>query len=251
MEVDLDTKTTEPPQTEISIKNNEASSPPKTKKKGKNSQRRLIQLLIAALVLSAFLIFVIISKPGDLSVPNIDNGVDPAGPPMTFGSPNAKVVINEFSDFQCVSCAQFAARNEKYLIEDYVLQGSVRLVFHPTARLGTESEFAAEAAFCAADQKRFWQYKDILFTYQTGVNQGGFSQAKLIEYAAKVKGLNLDTFKTCLASGQHASDIEAGPQPAAYDGSNDVLVLRVNSHILTSQYEYAELQNLIEEVLNH
>jgi protein-disulfide isomerase len=217
----------------------------------KGSQRRLVQLVVAATILAAFLIFVLVSKPGDNSVPKIENGLDPIGTPLTLGSSDAKAVVHIFSDFQCLACGKFSAVSEKYLIEDYVLKGDVRLVFHPIARLGEESRWAAEAAYCASDQRYFWQYKDILFTYQSGVNQGSFSQAKLEEYAAKISGLNLPTFKTCLESGQHLADINPGPDPTSYDNPNDVLTLRVNARLLTSQYDYAELQNLIEEVIKH
>jgi len=217
----------------------------------KNSNRRLVQLLVAALVLSVFLVIIITSHSDDLAVPQIANGVDPKGQPMTLGVTDAKVVIYEFSDFQCVACAKFANRNEKYLIEDYVLKGNVRLIFVPIARLGDESQWASEAAFCAADQHRFWQYKDILFTFQVGENQGNFSKAKLETYAAKVTDLNLDSFKTCLETDQHYVDVVAGPTPASYDSSNNVLTLRLNSRILTSPYDYAELQNLVDEVLKH
>ncbi len=170
---------------------------------------------------------------------------------MTLGVADAKVVMYEFSDFQCVACAKFSTRNEKYLIEDYVLKGKVRLVFAPIVRLGVESQWAAEAAFCASDQHRFWQYKDILFTFQAGENQGTFSKANLETYAAKVAGLNLDSFKTCLETDQHYADVVAGPTPASYDSPNNVLTLRMNSRILTSPYDYSELQNLVDEVLKH
>jgi hypothetical protein len=241
---------------ELEIENaNDADAPQVAKNHAgfsrKGSRRRLVQLLIAATVLAAFLIFVVVSKPGDNSVPKIENGLDPIGTPLTLGSSDAKAVVHVFSDFQCQACGKFSSVSEKYLIEDYVLKGDVRLVFHPIARLGDESRWAAEAAYCAADQRYFWQYKDILFTYQNGVNQGSFSQAKLEEYAAKINGLNLSTFKTCLESGQHLADINTGPDPTSYDNPNDVLTLRVNARLLTSQYDYAELQNLIEEVIKH
>jgi len=82
--------------------------------------------------------------------------------------------------------------------------GKVRLVYkdfplpsHPGALP------AAEAARCAGEQGRFWEYHDLLF-----VAQPAFSRTDLQTYAARL-GLAADKFAACLDSGRHRAAAKA------------------------------------------
>src|SRR5262249_29148804 len=87
------------------------------------------------------------------------------------------------------------------LLESY--GNSVRVVFrdfpmdsHPGAKV------AAEAARCANDQGKFWEYHDVLFA-----NQGKLSPDALTQYAKQVS-LDADLFSTCLSSRKHQAGVE-------------------------------------------
>jgi protein-disulfide isomerase len=67
-----------------------------------------------------------------------------------------------------------------------VKNGQVQYIYRDFAFLGTESEKASEAARCAADQGKFWQYHDYLFTHQNGENQGNFSSLNLKLFAKEL-----------------------------------------------------------------
>jgi protein-disulfide isomerase len=129
-----------------------------------------------------------------------------AGAPFR-GAANAPVTIVEFSEFQCPFCHRVQA-TLKQLLERY--PGKLKLVhrdfpldsLHPLARR------ASEAARCAQDQGRFWEYHDTLFTH--------FPQATpndLKEYAQKV-GIDVNKFDSCLSDGVHKAavqrDVEEG-----------------------------------------
>jgi protein-disulfide isomerase len=80
------------------------------------------------------------------------------------GSPNAKAVIIEFSDYECPFCARHATTVLPQLMKDFVEQGRLRYVFannplqmHPNARL------LAGIAICAGKQGRYWEAHDLLF----------------------------------------------------------------------------------------
>src|ERR1700694_1904802 len=62
------------------------------------------------------------------------------------GVASAPVTIEEWADFQCPACGQYARTTEPQLLSTYVARGQVRLVFHDFAFLGQESIWAAEAA---------------------------------------------------------------------------------------------------------
>ncbi|HEX7556706.1 MAG TPA: thioredoxin domain-containing protein [Leptolinea sp.] len=115
----------------------------------------------------------------------------------SMGDKNAKVKVEEFSDFQCPFCKEFATTAEPAFVAKYVTTGKVLVTFTPFSFLGQESVIAAEAAYCAADQGKFWEYHDQLFDSQNGENKGTFNRALFIQLA---KDISLDsaTFQTCI-----------------------------------------------------
>ena len=105
---------------------------------------------------------------------------------FTLGNPQAKVALVLYEDFQCPFCGKFFSDSEKNIRDTYVTEGSVQLVYRDFAFLGQESVKASEAARCAADQGKFWQYHDYLFTHQNGENQGNFSSLNLKLFAKEM-----------------------------------------------------------------
>ncbi len=104
------------------------------------------------------------------------------------GSDSAPVVLIEYADFQCPFCGRFFRDTEMSLINDYVAQGKIKFVYRDFTFLGEESRWAAEAARCAGDQGKFWEYHDYLYNHQSGENQGAFSLDNLKSFA-KTLGL--------------------------------------------------------------
>ena len=102
----------------------------------------------------------------------------------TLGNPKAKVAVVVYEDFQCPFCGAvsgLAGESEavKYLKEiapdwqpfmpmvmEYVNNGQVRFIYRDWPFLGAESYQAAEAARCAGDQGKFWDYHDYLYAHQ-------------------------------------------------------------------------------------
>lgn len=85
------------------------------------------------------------------------------------------------------------------VLQAYVDSGKVNLVYKHSAFLGQESVWAAQAAECAADQGKFWEYHDLLFDKQNGENVGTFTKENLIAYAKEL-GLDSAKFEPCLQS---------------------------------------------------
>ena len=130
----------------------------------------------------------------------------------TLGDPNAPAKLIEYADFQCPACKRFALEIEPTLINEYIKTGRMSLTFVPYsfidnyARSGRESKAAAEAAYCALDQGRFWDYYSILFANQEGENIGSFSNERLYAFAEKLS-LNMDDFKSCFDSGKYTQKV--------------------------------------------
>ncbi len=103
------------------------------------------------------------------------------------GGSGATVTVLEYGDFQCPFCGRFFKETEKTIIDGYLKDGKINFVYRDFAFLGPESIRSAEAARCAGEQNKFWEYHDYLFNHQNGENQGNFSDIYLKSFAGELK----------------------------------------------------------------
>jgi protein-disulfide isomerase len=143
------------------------------------------------------------------------------------GSADAPVTLIEFSDFQCPYCGRFAVETFPAIDDAYIASGQVRVGYQHFAFLGDESRWAAEAAECAGEQQAFWEYHDLLFTSQSGENQGAFSKDNLKTFAQSL-GLDAQVFNGCLESGRYAGLVAGETQAAQQLGVRSTPTFLVN-----------------------
>ncbi len=129
-------------------------------------------------------------------------------PRPVLGDKAAPVEIHEYADFQCPSCGAFARSIEPQIRAAYIETGKARLVWHDFAWIGAESRDAANAARCAGDQGKFWEYHDLLYANQSGENAGAFSKDRLKGFGAAL-GLEPTTFHACVDAGTYAAAVQA------------------------------------------
>lgn len=112
------------------------------------------------------------------------------------GDPQAKVVIVEYSDFQCPKCASIQPTVQR-MLEAY--PGKVRFAFKyfPLKQIHRNAIAAAHAAECASRQDRFWPYHDRLFAAQKEWQHLADPTAAFVTYATELQ-LDSQRFKTCL-----------------------------------------------------
>lgn len=86
----------------------------------------------------------------------------------TRGDSLAPITIWEFSDFQCPFCRVFFSDIMPTLEREYLRAGKARLIYvnFPLPRLHANATLAHEFAMCAAREKRFWPYHDLLYRHQ-------------------------------------------------------------------------------------
>jgi protein-disulfide isomerase len=164
--------------------------------------------------------------------------VDSSGP--VRGSPDAKVTIVEFADFQCSFCVK-SVRTVESVLKNY--DGKVKLVFkHFPLSFHEKAPKAAEAAACADDQGRFWALHDMLFDTQE------LDIESLKKQAANL-GLDVKKFDECLDSGRKAEvvkrDMFAG-QKASVSGTPAFFI---NGISLSGARPEDEFVRIIEEEL--
>ena len=133
------------------------------------------------------------------------------GGPHTLGKADAPLVLIEYTDYQCPYCKRFYDTTFAEIKKNLIDTGKVRFIsrnlplpFHGNAKK------AAQAAFCAGEQGRYWEMRDSLFR-----NQNRLEVEAITGYA---NGLSLkaDAFKNCMDSGKFAKEIS---DEAAYGGT--------------------------------
>ena len=164
------------------------------------------------------------------------------------GNPNAKLTIVEFADYQCPFCARFQKDVLTPMLKEYVDTGKVRFVFKNLAFLGKESTDAANAALCAKEQNKFWEYHDKLFDSQNGENQGGFAPDKLKGFAAAL-GLNAAQFNSCLDAQKYNAQVTADNAEAAKNGFQSTPSTAVGNTPIVGAQPYAQFKTAIDAEL--
>ncbi len=163
-----------------------------------------------------------------------------------MGNPNAPVKIVEYADFQCPFCLEYWRDTEPQIIQNYIATGKVYYEYRSVgAFIGPESASAAEAAYCAGDQGKFWEYHDILFANWTGENAGDFTDDKLKIYAAALR-LNLDQFSSCYTGGKYKAEVSQDITLAKADGIRATPSFVINGKIVEGAQPFAAFQQVIE-----
>ena len=163
-------------------------------------------------------------------------------PARLRGSPQAPVMIVEFSDFQCPFCRKVQS-TLKNMLEKY--QGQVSLSYRdfPLRGMHSQAELAAEASRCALEQGKFWEYHDLLFGNPDKLNQSG------VAGMAQSLGLNEKQFDACLSSGRYTKQVEQDLQDGIRAGVEGTPGIFINGILLSGAQPEAAFEKVIRAEL--
>jgi protein-disulfide isomerase len=164
------------------------------------------------------------------------------------GDANAKLTVVEFADYQCPFCERFFTQVMPSLQKDYIDTGKIKFVFKNLAFLGQESTDAANAAKCAQEQNKFWEFHDYLYSHQGQENSGAFSVDNLKKFAGAV-GLAQGQFDSCLDSKKYDAQVQADNAEANKNGFNSTPSTAIGSTPLIGAQPYAQFKAAIEAEL--
>ena len=201
--------------------------------------------VVAVLAVAAV---VLLGRPSEKTFPPVTPQPPPFASGTSKGLPTAPVTVVEYSDFQCPYCARFAREVEPDLDADYIATSQVRFIYKHYVILGPESQWAAEASECAAEQNAFWGYKDTLFANQAGEGQGAFKREKLEAFARDL-GLDMGNFKKCLDSGKYAGKVEQDSLEARSRGYRGTPTFVIGDQVIPGLPPYYQLQQVIASQL--
>jgi protein-disulfide isomerase len=142
------------------------------------------------------------------------------------GNPDAPVTLEEFADFQCPPCSQFAPFAEELLRE---FDSRVRVVFRnfplPAHEHAREAALAAEAA---GFQGKFWEMHDTLYREQIAWSTAPNAR-ELFESYAGTLGLNVDQFKNDMDSDKARERVDSDRALADFLGVKVTPTLFINN----------------------
>jgi predicted DsbA family dithiol-disulfide isomerase len=160
----------------------------------------------------------------------------------TLGDADAGVTIIEFSDYQCPECKRVRQTIWKVL-DDY--KGKVRYVFMDSPlSFHRDARKAHEAAHCAGDQGKYFEYHRTLFEHQTAL-----SIDDLKKYARKL-GLDEARFDACLDAGEQAAAVVAMIEEGSKAGVTGTPAFFINGIMISGARPYGSFKEIIDMELD-
>lgn len=159
-----------------------------------------------------------------------------------WGPADARIVIIEYSDFQCPYCKMFMENTYARLRQMYSDQ--VRFIYRdfPLDSIHPRARPAAEAAQCAHEQGKFWEYHDLLFA-----NQQALETSDLKRYAQQL-GLNMDQFNTCVDTRKYQASVEADVQAGLRQNVTGTPTFFINGQALVGAQPLEAFQAVIAQL---
>lgn len=157
------------------------------------------------------------------------------------GNKDAKVTIVEFSDFQCPYC-QRGAKIVDEILKIYPNDVKVTFKNYPLP-FHSDAKPAAKAALAAKNQGKFWEYHDLLFANQDGLNKENF-----IKWAKEL-GLDADKFAKDMDDPAEAKKIETDMELGMQNGVQGTPAFFINGVMLSGAQPVDAFKVIIERWL--
>ncbi len=159
------------------------------------------------------------------------------------GPQNAPITIVEFSDFQCSYCKRVLSVLSQVL-EQYPKQ--VKLAFRdfPIQNIHPQAQKAAEAAHCAAEQGKFWEYHDLLFEKQDAIPGTNYAEH------AKALGLDVAAFQACVEARKYQEKVERNYAEGVKAGVSGTPAFFINGRLLSGAQPLEAFKAVIDEELD-
>ena len=208
-------------------------------RENKRQRRRRWLLIGGALVVTIVMGAVLLAPRSAVPATTVINS---SGDDRAIGPSTAPVTIIEYADFGCTTCrAWHHAEILPQVINQY--GDNVRFVWRDFPVITPDSPRAAEAARCASDQGKFWEYHDVLYARAPILDVDS-----LKSYAAQM-GLDAAQFNQCLDSGQHQAEVNRDLQEALTRRFTGVPTFLINNKPLAGPPTFQMLQSLIDPIL--
>lgn len=234
----------------------------------RNLIEKIIPILLVLSIGLAFMVGILWEKVGNLekgSTGTTANAANPAAIPTTppvsidkaggvgklpiLGDPNAKVTMIEFADFRCPFCEQFFSQTMPQIMQNYVNTGKVKFAFRNYAFLGPSSIVAADAAECANDQGKFWDFHDYLYKNQPSESDTSMYNTDTLTKAAVSLGMDGTKFSACLNNKSDDAKVQQDLSDGTKAGVNGTPAFFINGTFINGAAPYSNFQAAIDAAL--
>jgi protein-disulfide isomerase len=165
--------------------------------------------------------------------------IDKNGP--SLGAESAPITIAVFSDFQCQYCKKV---NEtlKQVVQSN--GNNVRILYKNLPLPNHAQSFkAAQAAYCATTQNKFWQYHDLLFEHSNDL-----SENSLKRYASEI-GMDSNKFNSCINSETSREAVMKDLQEARRAGIFSTPTFIINGRVLKGARSFEDFKTIVDQLL--
>ncbi len=161
-----------------------------------------------------------------------------------FGPANAPITIIEFSDYECPFCKKW--HNETWPLIQQNYGDKVRLVYRdfPLVGLHANALAAAEAANCAGDQDKYWDFNNTLFSSDERLSR------TVYDSVARGLGLDMTRYDKCLDDRPYQAEVQADYQYASDLGVSSTPTFFINGLALIGAQPYEVFAKVIDMELN-
>lgn len=163
-------------------------------------------------------------------------------------SDSAKVTLIEYGDFQCPACAAYFPL-VKQLSVDFGEDLTIVHRFFPLTSIHKNAMIAAQAAYAAELQNKFWEMHDKLYQNQNDWANLSDPKETFFEYAKEL-GLDLPKFKTDATSKSTEDFIKDAARNATTIGINSTPTFIVNGYRIQNPAGYEAFKKIIQDALD-
>jgi protein-disulfide isomerase len=212
----------------------------KNPKGGKDNFTRNLVIAVVIGVVLIMLVPTILSKQTNTSaaVPSSVSVEDGYG--MVFNKELQGVPFIEiYEDFQCPACARFESIVGEY-IEDLINTKKAKVAYHPLSFLGPESQLAANAAGCAADEGQFIQFHKLLYANQPTENSGAWSASYFTTLSLGL-GITSKEYDKCVNNNEYKDWVINVANEGAKRNINSTPTVFINGKEINRETDYNSL----------
>jgi protein-disulfide isomerase len=159
----------------------------------------------------------------------------------SIGPADAPITIVEFSDFNCPYCRKWQQETFPALMASY--PGQIHFVYRDFPVTSQESYIAAQAAECAGDQGKYWEFHDELFSGQQDLGTDAYEQ-----YAKEI-GIDSQALLDCISNGKYANEVQADAAYAAGLGATGTPTFFINGLPFVGAQPLANFKQVIDSEL--
>jgi len=228
------------------LKKQEKQASQQKRQKTKKIKSILIWTIGIIAIIAAVFIMV---KLANNASPDSDISIDSIAPTdQVKGNPDAKLVLTEYSDFQCPACAMYVPFVSQ-VVDEYGDKIAFVYRHFPLSSIHPHAEAAARAAEAAGEQNAFWPMHDILFDEQSQWSASSRPKKFFLEYAERLN-LDLVQFESDYNSSKIKDKVETDRQSGLRARIDSTPTFFINGNKIQNPRNGDELKALLDAALN-